>query len=111
MSLGASSSLPHWPLPDTRPPLDSANIVMGANAQVALKMFARYFEVVCRLVPIPVKSKYRLDPKKAMEFVDENTISVFVILGASVSCPVDGLCLLISTVLTLFFLRYLHWPL
>lgn len=55
---------------------------MGANAQVALEKFARYFDVECRLVPISVESKYRLDPKKAMEYVDENTIGVFVILGS-----------------------------
>lgn len=59
------------------------NIVMGANAQVALEKFARYFEVECRLVPVSVESKYRLDPKKAMEFVDENTIGVYVILGST----------------------------
>jgi glutamate decarboxylase len=58
------------------------NIVMGANAQVALEKFARYFEVETRLVPISVESKYRLDPKKAMEYVDENTIGVYVILGS-----------------------------
>jgi glutamate decarboxylase len=51
---------------------------MGANAQVALEKFARYFDVECRLVPISVESHYRLDPKKAMEYVDENTIGVFV---------------------------------
>jgi len=59
------------------------NIVMGANAQVALEKFARYFEVECRLVPISAESKYRLDPKKAMDFVDENTIGVYVILGST----------------------------
>ncbi|KAI6006029.1 glutamate decarboxylase [Pisolithus albus] len=59
------------------------NIVMGANAQVALEKFARYFEVECRLVPVSVESKYRLDPKKAMEYVDENTIGVYVILGST----------------------------
>ena len=58
------------------------NIVMGANAQVALEKFARYFEVETRLVPISVESKYRLDPKKAMEYIDENTIGVYVILGS-----------------------------
>lgn len=55
---------------------------MGANAQVALEKFARYFDVECRLVPISVESKYRMDPKKAMEYIDENTIGVFVILGS-----------------------------
>jgi len=59
------------------------NIVMGANAQVALEKFARYFEVECRLVSVSVESRYRLDPKKAMELVDENTIGVFVILGST----------------------------
>ncbi|KAJ7134982.1 glutamate decarboxylase [Mycena crocata] len=59
------------------------NIVMGANAQVALEKFARYFDVECRLVPISVESSYRLDPKKAMEYVDENTIGIFVILGST----------------------------
>jgi len=59
------------------------NIVMGANAQVALEKFARYFDVECRLVPVSAESKYRLDPKKAMEYVDENTIGVFVILGST----------------------------
>ncbi|KAI6028315.1 glutamate decarboxylase [Pisolithus orientalis] len=59
------------------------NIVMGANAQVALEKFARYFEVECRLVPVSVESKCRLDPKRAMEYVDENTIGVYVILGST----------------------------
>jgi glutamate decarboxylase len=59
------------------------NIVMGANAQVALEKFARYFEVEARLVPISVDSHYCLDPAKAMEYVDENTIGVFIILGST----------------------------
>jgi glutamate decarboxylase len=59
------------------------NIVMGANAQVALEKFARYFDVEMRLVPVSVESHYRLDPKKAMESVDENTIGVYVILGST----------------------------
>ncbi|TFL06848.1 glutamate decarboxylase [Pterulicium gracile] len=59
------------------------NIVMGANAQVALEKFARYFDVECRLVPISVESNYCLDPKRAMQYVDENTIGVFVILGST----------------------------
>lgn len=59
------------------------NIVMGANAQVALEKFARYFEVECRLVPVSKESHYRLDAKKAMQYVDENTIGVYVILGST----------------------------
>ncbi|KAH9951359.1 glutamate decarboxylase [Amylocystis lapponica] len=59
------------------------NIVMGANAQVALEKFARYFDVECRLVPVSKESHYRLDPERAMQYVDENTIGVYVILGST----------------------------
>ncbi|ORY27321.1 pyridoxal phosphate-dependent transferase [Naematelia encephala] len=59
------------------------NIVMGAEAQVALEKFARYFEVECRLVPVSKESNYVMDPKDAIKFVDENTIGVFVILGST----------------------------
>ena len=61
----------------------SPNIVMGANAQVALEKFARYFDVECRLVPISKDSHYRLDPQRAMQYVDENTIGVMVIMGST----------------------------
>lgn len=63
------------------------NIVMGANAQVALEKFARYFDVEARLVPVSEESHYRLDPRRAMEYVDENTIGVFIILGSTFSDP------------------------
>ncbi|KIJ55476.1 hypothetical protein M422DRAFT_57880 [Sphaerobolus stellatus SS14] len=59
------------------------NIVMGANAQVALEKFARYFEVEARLVPVSERSHFVLDPKLAMQYVDENTIGVYVILGST----------------------------
>jgi len=59
------------------------NIVMGANAQVALEKFARYFDVETRLVPVSEETNYCMDPQKAMQYVDENTIGVFVILGST----------------------------
>ncbi|KIR57851.1 glutamate decarboxylase [Cryptococcus bacillisporus CA1873] len=59
------------------------NIIMGAEAQVALEKFARYFEVEARLVPIKPESSYVMDPKDAIKYVDENTIGVFVILGST----------------------------
>lgn len=59
------------------------NIIMGANAQVALEKFARYFEVECRLMPVSEKSDYRLDPELVKQNIDENTIGVFVILGST----------------------------
>jgi glutamate decarboxylase len=59
------------------------NIIMGANAQVALEKFARYFEVDARILPVSEDSSYRLDPKQVKENIDENTIGVFVILGST----------------------------
>lgn len=59
------------------------NIIMGANAQVALEKFARYFEVEARILPVSEKSSYRLDPELVKENIDENTIGVFVILGST----------------------------
>ncbi|KAK4057369.1 glutamate decarboxylase gad1 [Microbotryomycetes sp. JL221] len=59
------------------------NIVMGANAQVALEKFARYFDVEMRLVPVSEDTNYVMSPERAMDYVDENTIGVFVILGST----------------------------
>ncbi|KAH8684872.1 pyridoxal phosphate-dependent transferase [Tricladium varicosporioides] len=59
------------------------NIIMGANAQVALEKFARYFEVEARILPVSEKSNHRLDPELVRENIDENTIGVFVILGST----------------------------
>ncbi|KAH8662094.1 pyridoxal phosphate-dependent transferase [Xylariales sp. PMI_506] len=59
------------------------NIIMGANAQVALEKFARYFDVEARVLPVSAASSYRLDPRLVRESVDENTIGVFVILGST----------------------------
>jgi len=59
------------------------NIIMGANAQVALEKFARYFEVEARILPVSEDSSFRLDPKLVKDNIDENTIGVFVILGST----------------------------
>jgi glutamate decarboxylase len=59
------------------------NIIMGANAQVALEKFARYFDVEARILPVSKESKFRLDPKLVKNNLDENTIGVFVILGST----------------------------
>ncbi|KAF2116687.1 pyridoxal phosphate-dependent transferase [Lophiotrema nucula] len=59
------------------------NILMGANAQVALEKFARYFEVEARILPVSENSNYRLDPELVRKNIDENTIGVFVILGST----------------------------
>lgn len=59
------------------------NIVMSSACQVALEKFARYFEVECRLIPVSAESHHCLDPKLLWDFVDENTIGAFVILGTT----------------------------
>ncbi|KAF9438573.1 hypothetical protein BGZ76_006793 [Entomortierella beljakovae] len=59
------------------------NIIMGANAQVALEKFGRYFDVECRLIPVSKESNHCLNIQKAAEACDENTIGVYVILGST----------------------------
>jgi len=59
------------------------NIIMGANAQVALEKFARYFEVEARILDVSEESNFRLDPDLVKKNIDENTIGVFVILGST----------------------------
>jgi glutamate decarboxylase len=59
------------------------NILMGANAQVALEKFARYFDVEARILPVSKDSRYVLDTSLIRQNVDENTIGVFVILGST----------------------------
>lgn len=43
------------------------NIIMGANAQVALEKFARYFDGEARILPVSAKSSFRLDPELVRE--------------------------------------------
>jgi glutamate decarboxylase len=59
------------------------NIIMGANAQVALEKFSRYFEVEARILDVSEKSHFRLDPELVKKNIDENTIGIFVILGST----------------------------
>ncbi|TRM62343.1 pyridoxal phosphate-dependent transferase [Schizophyllum amplum] len=59
------------------------NIVFGSNAQVALEKFARYWDVEARLVPVNHKTSYVMNPDDAIQFIDENTIGVMVILGST----------------------------
>jgi len=65
---------------------------MAANAQVALewtwsltklinRKFARYFDVEARIIPVTVESKYCLDVQAIPEYIDENTIGIFLPLA------------------------------
>ncbi|KAJ6469527.1 pyridoxal phosphate-dependent transferase, partial [Mycena sanguinolenta] len=59
------------------------NIVFGSNAQVALEKFARYWDVEARLVPVTATTDFVMNPHDALQFIDENTIGVMVILGST----------------------------
>ncbi|KAF8180382.1 glutamate decarboxylase [Pholiota molesta] len=76
------------------------NIVFGSNAQVALEnckvrrmiqkktgaevhVLFRYFDVETRLVPVKESTGFIMEPHDALQFIDENTIGVIVILGST----------------------------
>ncbi|KAH9603375.1 hypothetical protein KSS87_020984 [Heliosperma pusillum] len=65
-------------------PFDKPNIVTGANVQVCWEKFARYFEVELKEVKLK-EGYYVMDPEKAIEMVDENTICVAAILGSTLT--------------------------
>ncbi|XP_027333829.1 glutamate decarboxylase 1-like [Abrus precatorius] len=65
-------------------PYDTPNIVTGANVQVCWEKFARYFEVELKEVKLR-DGYYVMDPEKAVEMVDENTICVAAILGSTLN--------------------------
>lgn len=65
-------------------PYDKPNIVTGANVQVCWEKFARYFEVELKEVKLS-EGYYVMDPAKAVELVDENTICVAAILGSTLN--------------------------
>ena len=59
------------------------NIVFGANAQVALEKFARYWDVEARLVPVHAETDFIMHPPDVIKYIDENTIGVMVIMGST----------------------------
>ncbi|KAL0093697.1 glutamate decarboxylase [Phycomyces blakesleeanus] len=61
---------------------ENPNIILGANCQVAWHKATRYLEIESREVPC-TKDLLYMDPKKAVDLVDENTIGVCAILGST----------------------------
>ncbi|XP_021907671.1 glutamate decarboxylase 5 [Carica papaya] len=74
-------------------PFDKPNIVTGANVQVCWEKFARYFEVELKEVKL-TEGCYVMDPAKAVEMVDENTICVATILGSTLTGEFEDVKLL-----------------
>ncbi|KKY19125.1 putative glutamate decarboxylase [Phaeomoniella chlamydospora] len=58
------------------------NIVMNAAVQVCWEKAARYFDVEERYVYC-TKDRYVIDPKEAVDLIDENTVGICVILGTT----------------------------
>jgi len=63
-------------------PHDKPNIVMNAAVQVCWEKAARYLEVEERFWYC-TSERYIMDPKEAIDLVDENTILVCAILGST----------------------------
>ncbi|KAL6549507.1 hypothetical protein OROHE_008624 [Orobanche hederae] len=74
-------------------PCDRPNIVTGANVQVCWEKFARYFEVELKEVKLS-EGCYIMDPAKAVEMVDENTICIAAILGSTLTGEFEDVKLL-----------------
>ncbi|KAL3596707.1 hypothetical protein D5086_008344 [Populus alba] len=74
-------------------PCDQPNIVTGANVQVCWEKFPRYFEVELKEVKLR-EGYYVMDPEKAVEMVDENTICVAAILGSTLNGEFEDVKLL-----------------
>ncbi|KAJ4959699.1 hypothetical protein NE237_019609 [Protea cynaroides] len=72
---------------------DKPNMVTGANVQVCWEKFARYFEVELKEVKLR-EGYYVMDPVKAVEMVDENTICVGAILGSTFTGEFEDIKLL-----------------
>lgn len=58
------------------------NIIMNAAVQVCWEKAARYFDVEEKFVYC-TKDRYVIDPKEAVDLVDENTIGICSILGTT----------------------------
>uniref|UniRef100_J3LLR4 Glutamate decarboxylase n=1 Tax=Oryza brachyantha TaxID=4533 RepID=J3LLR4_ORYBR len=74
-------------------PFDKPNIITGANVQVCWEKFARYFEVELKEVKLR-DGYYVMDPEKAVDMVDENTICVAAILGSTLNGEFEDVKLL-----------------
>jgi glutamate decarboxylase len=63
------------------------NLVCG-TVQVCWHKFGRYFDVEVRQVPVE-GNRFVLDPERALERCDENTIMVVPTLGVTMSCQYE----------------------
>ncbi|KAF2677667.1 glutamate decarboxylase [Lentithecium fluviatile CBS 122367] len=63
-------------------PCDKPNLIMNSAVQVCWEKAARYFDVEERYVYC-TEERYVIDPKEAVDLIDENTIGICAILGTT----------------------------
>lgn len=68
-------------------------LICASSGQVCWEKFARYFEVELKEVKLS-EGYYVMDPAKAVEMVDENTICVAAILGSTLTGEFEDVKLL-----------------
>lgn len=61
-------------------PCDTPNIIMNAAVQVCWEKAARYFDVEEKYVYC-TSERFVIDPKEAVDLIDENTIGLASVLG------------------------------
>jgi len=54
----------------------------------------RYFDVETRLVPVKSENGFVMDPKDALQYINENTIGVIVILGSTYTGHFENVALM-----------------
>jgi glutamate decarboxylase len=69
------------------------NVLDDRKMQVCWEKFARYFEVELKEVKLS-DGYYVMDPQKAVDMVDENTICVAAILGSTLNGEFEDVKLL-----------------
>lgn len=82
-------------------PYDRPNIIMNSAVQVCWEKAARYFEVEEKYVYC-TPDRYVIDPKEAVDLIDENTIGICSILGTTYTGEVREIHRSEFTELTLF---------
>jgi glutamate decarboxylase len=63
-------------------PFDKPNLIMNSAVQVCWEKAARYFDVEERYVYC-TEERYVIDPKEAIDLIDENTIGICAIIGTT----------------------------
>ncbi|MFA8451367.1 MAG: glutamate decarboxylase [Bacteroidales bacterium] len=72
---------------------DKPNLVISSGFQVVWEKFCKYWDIEMREVPMTERN-YRMNPAKALEKCDENTIGIVPIMGITYTGQYDDVKLL-----------------